>query len=753
MEQSDRHADQGTRPVTRSRRAPEMDRTRPHAARAAAALGGLAFLLIAASTWLTLLASEQPPTSSLGSVGAAIGLALVILPFPVVGTLILSQRPRNGIGWLFSIDGLLAAAITFCNIYASVALETDPGSLPGGEVVSWIGDMIYLPLFAALTVYLFLLFPDGSLRTKAERIVALVGGVGLGLSVLGTALEPNLYSYPRIENPLGINGMGAVSGLAGGVAYLLGLGCLVASIILLVRRLRRAIGREHQQLRMLASSAVLSLVLIAPSFLLEDAPAVLLPLGAIGVILQPVSVGVAILRHRLLDIDLVIRRTVVFGLIAVFIVTVYVGVVVAVPALVLGRREEGIDLPPFLAAALIALALQPVLRWARRLAARLVYGDRATPYEVLSVLASRMSDVYADADLLPRIARAVAEGTGASRTDVWLRIGDELDARASWPTESKPLASVGVQGDDLPELPGDRAVAVRYQGELLGALTIQTPTEEGLSPEEERLVDDVASQAGLALRNLRLTEELRRLVDELRASRQRLVRAQDEERRKLERNIHDGAQQQLVALAVKVRMADGMMERDLAQAHQVLAAVQADVQSTLGELRDLARGIFPPLLADQGLTAALEAQARKAAVPVEVHADGVERYLQEIETSVYFCCLEALQNVAKYAEASGVRIDLNAHDGELRFQVSDDGRGFDPRVTPRGSGIRNMADRLEAVGGELTIRSSPGHGTTLGGRIPIQPAANDEVASGGDLGSAGRPSSGVLDIGRDPARD
>jgi len=738
--------------VTPSPQARETDRTRrPHAGRAAAALGGLALLLTAATAWLAVVTSE--PTSSLGSqpsAGAAIALALVVLAFSAVGTLILSQRPRNGIGWLFTVDGLLAATITFCSVYASLALETDPGSLPAGDVVAWIGDMIYLPLFAALTVYLFLLFPDGSLRTRAERIVALVGGVGLGLSVLGTAIEPQLYSYPRVENPLGIAGMGSLSGATVAVASLLVIGSLVASITLLVRRLRRAVGRERQQLRILASSAVLSLVLIAPSFLLEDAPPVLIPLAGIGVILQPLSVGVAILRHQLLDIDLVIRRTVVFGLIAVFIVTVYVGVVVAVPALVVGRREEGIDLLPFLAAALIALALQPVLRWARRLAARLVYGDRATPYEVLSVLASRMSDVYADADLLLRIARAVAEGTGASRTDVWLRIGDELDARASWPTEREPGASVGVQGDDLPELPGDRAVAVRYQGELLGALTIQTPTDEGLSPEEERLVDDVASQAGLALRNLRLTEELRRLVDELRASRQRLVRAQDEERRKLERNIHDGAQQQLVALAVKVRMADGVMERDLAQAHEVLATVQADVQSTLGELRDLARGIFPPLLADQGLTAALEAQARKAAVPVEVHADGVERYLQEIETSVYFCCLEALQNVAKYAEASAIRIDLNAHDGELRFQVSDDGRGFDPRITPRGSGIRNMADRLEAVGGELTIRSSPGQGTTLSGRIPIQPVANDEVAPGDDVASNVRASGGVRDIGRDP---
>jgi hypothetical protein len=177
-----------------------MDRTRrPHRGRAAAGLGGVALLLIAASAWLAVVASEPPPTSSAltPSAGAGIGAALVITAFSAVGTLILSQRPRNGIGWLFTIDGLLAAAITFCSLYGSVALETDPGSLPGGEVASWISDMIYVPLFAALTVYLFLLFPDGSLRTRAERIVALVGGVGIGLWVLGTAIEPHLNSARR----------------------------------------------------------------------------------------------------------------------------------------------------------------------------------------------------------------------------------------------------------------------------------------------------------------------------------------------------------------------------------------------------------------------------------------------------------------------------------------------------------------------------------------------------------------------------
>ena len=241
------------------------------------------------------------------------------------------------------------------------------------------------------------------------------------------------------------------------------------------------------------------------------------------------------------------------------------------------------------------------------------------------------------------------------------------------------------------------------------------PRDEPLRPAGEQLVADVASQAGLVLSNAGLIEDLR-------ASRQRLVTAQDETRRRLERNIHDGAQQDLVALTIKLRLAGTSVE-NLTEARQAFGELQTDASEALQNLRDLAHGIYPPVLADLGLAAALNAQAAKSVVPVTVDADGIGRFPQEIEAAVYFCCLEALQNIAKYAHATQARVRVRAHDRTLSFTVSDDGAGYDPRRTPMGSGLRNMADRLAALGGELDVRSAPGTGTTVTGRLPFPTVA------------------------------
>ncbi|MDQ3708744.1 MAG: sensor histidine kinase, partial [Actinomycetota bacterium] len=231
----------------------------------------------------------------------------------------------------------------------------------------------------------------------------------------------------------------------------------------------------------------------------------------------------------------------------------------------------------------------------------------------------------------------------------------------------------------------------------------------------------LAAQAGLVLRNVRLTAELYQRLDDLRASRQRLVAAQDTERRRLERDLHDGAQQQLVALKVKLALAKTLATREHAtKAAQVLGRLAGDADDAITTLRDLARGIYPPLLADQGLAVALQAQARKAPLPVTVHADGIGRYPQDTEAAVYFCCLEALQNTAKYASAAHATITLTQHHGALVFTVTDDGVGFDPATTTRGSGLQNMADRLAAHGGTLTIHSAQGQGTTVSGQLPVR---------------------------------
>ena len=264
------------------------------------------------------------------------------------------------------------------------------------------------------------------------------------------------------------------------------------------------------------------------------------------------------------------------------------------------------------------------------------------------------------------------------------------------------------------------AVEVRHQGAVLGALSVRMPANDPMNPSKERLIQDLAGQAGLVLRNAALIEDLR-------ASRQRLVSAQDAERRRIERNIHDGAQQQLVALAVKLRLADALVGKDEERAHALLGELHDETSQALEDLRDLARGIYPPLLADKGLAVALEGQARKSAVPVTVASDGIGRYPQAVESAVYFSCLEALQNIAKYADASSATIRLERSNGSLTFDVTDDGVGFDPGAAGRGTGLQGIADRLAAWvarsrSGRLPARGRPSRPPPCGHRMSARTA-------------------------------
>jgi signal transduction histidine kinase len=485
----------------------------------------------------------------------------------------------------------------------------------------------------------------------------------------------------------------------------------IASVTSLIVRFRRSRGEEREQLKWVAYAAVLAFVLIAVQFLPVTFPSLLEPLVGLAILAVPLASGIAILKYRLYDIDVVINKTVVYGVLAAFVTLVYVGIVVGVGALV---GSQGNLFLSIMATAIIALAFQPVRRRASHFANRIVYGKRATPYEVLSQFSRGMGESLSPDGALPRMAAIIGEGTGAVRAEVWLRVGGELRPAAIWPRDADNRREpIPLSGDQPPYIPGvARSFPVEHQGELLGALAISMTRGEAVTPANEKVLGDVASQAGLVLRNVRLIEELR-------ASRQRLVAAQDEERRRLERNIHDGAQQQLVALSVKLRLAEKLADRDPGKARALIEEVRGGTQEALDDLRDLARGIYPPLLADQGLAAALEAQARKAPLPVEVEPDGVGRYPQEAEAAAYFCVLEALQNVAKYAQASRVIVRLRAEDGNLVFAVEDDGLGFDPATTPHGAGLQNMTDRLEALGGRAHVESAPGQGTRIIGRIPI----------------------------------
>jgi signal transduction histidine kinase len=487
----------------------------------------------------------------------------------------------------------------------------------------------------------------------------------------------------------------------------LALAALAVSVAAVVVRFARSVGEERLQLKWFAAAAVLVLVMFAVTFWLRSP--VLDALSNLAFLSLWVAVAIAVLKYRLYDIDVVIRKAVLYGSLAVFITAVYAALVVGVGTLAGGRDRP---LLAALAAAVVAVAFQPVRQWAGRLANRVVYGRRATPYQVLSDFARRIGGTYSAEGVLPQMAHTVAAGTGAEQVVVWLRVDDQLRPEAS-SGGSLHAGPLPVAGHELPRLPdADLSAPVVHQGELLGAISVQMPKDEPLRPAGEQLVADVASQAGLVLSNAGLVEDLR-------ASRQRLVTAQDEARRRLERNIHDGAQQDLVALAIKAQLADVTVDEDPAQAKQILGELKADAAGALANLRDLARGIYPPLLADLGLAAALGAQASKSPLPVTIEADAIGRFPQATEAAVYFCCLEALQNIAKYAHATQVYICLQAQNGTLRFTVSDDGTGYDTSRTPLGSGQRNMADRLAALGGRLEVRSAPSLGTTITGQLPV----------------------------------
>jgi len=671
--------------------------------------------------------------------------AIPILAFgtsSTVGALVASRQPANPIGWLFLVFPIGMLIGIAAEEYTIYTLHTDPGALPGAGWTAWLSRLTWITVVSLPLIVL--LFPTGRLPSQRWRWVAMVLLVGAAAATLLSAFDPRPMGFGEesddrsgwrvdVPNPAGIDALGEVIPPAltvvGATTLLAAVACFVAMIV----RSRRARGEERQQLRWLAFVGSIAVGTIAMLFVLDLIAGgfnqtaslvgdilwtILVFLLAVGI---PGACGIAILKFHLYDLDVVIKKTVVFAVLASAVALAYVVVVIALGTAV---TDAGVSGTFFAAVALLALALQPLRAWARRLADRLVYGRRATPYEVLSRFTERLGDVSSAEDVAPRMAQLITEGTGARSASVWLRVGRTLRREAEWPGVTDGEAPELPMGDEvIPEIPDSTAsIPMTHRGEVLGAIALDVPSSDPLTPDQQRLLAELATQAGLALRNVALTADLRRRLEELERSRKRLVTAQDEERRRLERNLHDGAQQQLVAIGVRLRLADQMVDRDPAKTHEMLAEVQTESQEAIDALRDLARGIYPPVLADRGLVAALEAQARKSHVPVEIRGDGLERYPQEVEAATYFCVLEALQNVAKYAGASRATVTLAEEEGWIRFEVADDGSGFDPGTVAKGSGLQNMEDRLAALGGDLTVESSPGAGTTVIGRIRVSSA-------------------------------
>jgi signal transduction histidine kinase len=627
-------------------------------------------------------------TLSVASAVSSLAFVPAGLAYSIVGLLVALRRPENPAGWFMLVIG----------VFWSVLI------LPIGDVAQpqWFSNLIWVLPLGLMGTHLLLRLPDGDLPSPRWRWVSRASTLAIVLA--GVALPSDGSAAGDLQN------------VAGLIGILLLLACIMASVASLFVRARRADADERHQLRWIALGGLTfigfyALAVVPGLFGLDRAKAVddvFNTLAGVAYSAVPIGIGIAILKYRLYDIDIVIRKALVFASLAAFFTVVYVLVVGGVGAVMGSLSTPTLS---FAAAALVAIGFQPALARARRFADRVVYGKRSTPYEVLAELGERLGETYAADDVLPRIARVLGEGVGADRADVLLLVEDDFRAVASWP-EAAPAAAAATGDADL-------TVEVRHQGELLGALAVSMPANDPMDPAKERLVTDLAAQAGLVLRNVRLTEELRARIDDLQAAQKRLVAAQDDERRRLERNIHDGAQQQLVALTVKLRLADTLIERDPSRAREMLDQLRSDTNDALEDLRDLARGIYPPLLADKGLLSALEGQARKASFPVEVKSQGLDRYPQEIEAAAYFSCLEALQNVAKYAQASRAVVTLSDGHGRLRFEVADDGLGFDPSDVGYGTGLQGIADRLGALAGTLTVTSSVGNGTTVAGTIPV----------------------------------
>jgi signal transduction histidine kinase len=648
-----------------------------------------------------------------------------VLLYSTVGALITSRQAGNRVGWLFAWVGLSASISILAGSYATLAQQRD---LPLLAATAWLGRVGFAAMFGPLG-FLFLIFPTG--RPASQRWGWLLRAmlVAYAVTMIGFALTPGsleagFAELPKpVANPIGLptSWKQAVETLTTIAGLVVAVGALV-SVLSLIQRYRRASRLERQQIRWLAFLGVflgvilvITLGLVATGAVGDNSVVSAITFFAFiaGMFLGiPLVCGIAILRHGLWDLDVVVKKTMQYGLLVAGFIAAVALLAVFLPVLVIGvGGGDVVDVPMIVIGAALAIGFILVRKRAQRWANRIVYGKRSTPYEVLSEFAERVGETYSTEDVLPRMAQLLGEATGARIARVWLRIGNEMRAEASWPPDVPPTRNAPVRGDELPDFGSDDAFEVRHQGELLGALTVSLAANDPMNATKEKLARDMAAQAGLVLRNVRLIEDLRE-------SRRRIVSAQDERARTLERNIHDGAQQQLVALSVKLRLATGLIDRDPAKARTMLEELQGQTTETLEDLRDLARGIYPPLLADKGLPAALEAQARKSPVPVTVHPDGVGRYGQDVESAVYFCCLEALNNVAKYADASSVEIRLRQTEGELRFEVADDGVGFEPDTTTHGTGLQGIADRLDALGGRFEIRAALGEGTTLIGLVP-----------------------------------
>jgi signal transduction histidine kinase len=644
--------------------------------------------------------------------------SLLTFTFPLVGFLICRRQPQNTVGWILLVIGFGWIAPSLFDAYGHWALVTRPGSLPGGAVAVALVSWTWIPPVGLMGTYLLLLFPNGKLLSPRWRIVGWVSAfamVGGALGILFSEADLGEEGFPGLQNPLHIPSLAGIIEILVICIPLIAL-CIVASAVSLVMRFRRSSGLERLQLKWLTAAAsilgALYAVAIVASFSnawgLPTAPLwvrVIQQLASMSFFLIPISIGIAILRHRLFDIDIVVNKALVYGVLAAFISLVYVGVVVGIGTLVGAGGELNLGLS-LAATAIVAVAFQPIREFAQRLANRIVYGERVSPYEAVTTFSHQISESLSFDEVLPRMAEAAARGVNGTKSRVALFLPNGGKRSVSWP-------------DDSPSNEYDRTLAVTYKDEAVGEISVAKPPGEQLTTGDDRLLADLASQAALAMSNLRLTAELGQKLVEIEKSRSRIIAAQDSERQRMERDINERAQKQLVAITDKLGAVRSVLETDPTNAEVLLDELKQQTGQVVESVRDLARGIFPPLLADRGLKAALESLIQKMGLAAELRMDSPDaRYGREAESAVYFCIREALADAAQRAPSEPIVVRITQEDASLVFEVSDQGSGSN---SAGGNGaLQNMADRLEALGGDLRIEEGARGGNVVTGTLVTQ---------------------------------
>ncbi|MEP6808087.1 MAG: GAF domain-containing sensor histidine kinase, partial [Chloroflexota bacterium] len=508
------------------------------------------------------------------------------------------------------------------------------------------------------------------------------------------------------QSPLFVPVLAPLGGVAS-VLIAVGPVGIVPAVALLILRYRRFGPEQRAQIKWPLFALALAALSTVVLFVEPAPPAIPYWLAAVHYMatfsLLPTGLALGIVTYRGLDIEDVIRRSVIYGALWALIAVLYVGVAAAL-GIAIGQR-----VPLALAVVLTiggTLLFQPARRRLERLADRLVFGPRLTGYQLISRLGERLQSSVPPEDVAGGVAQAVRDGLGASWVSVTLN--------RPQPTT---VASVGVAAAGPPGL----VAPLSHDGHVVGLIECGPKLEGRYNEADQHLLNTLGRQAALAIRNAQLSAELQDRLDELAASRARLVQAEDAGRRRLERDLHDGVQQQLVALLARLGLARNQLRRDSVLAEATVRESQIDAQRALEALQELARGIHPAILTDRGLVEAVEERASRMTVPVQVNINGIgrrARFPEEVEGAAYFFVSEALANVLKHASASCVQVRLESKGEQLAIEVQDDGLGFEPAAAGL-SGLRGLEDRIEAFGGEMEIVSRPGHGATLRALLPV----------------------------------